>query len=207
MSFVGNLVLRERVYLSDLISLPSRPLYRLIAPLYNRVLRPMLDSKIREIVVKTAQGNDRPAAHVVAVSPHPILPPPAPSVPPLPNQVRVSIRDRANQHAYDLGPKLRELLAQPSLTAGLEGFGQTLSGSELVHTSYFDHPEVIELLSLNISWSRGSGQRRRSSTSAELIEWFNEFKHLQGAEVQQSTSKLRPICNRKTPHWENERVA
>jgi pimeloyl-ACP methyl ester carboxylesterase len=181
-SFVGSLVVRERVYLSDLISLPSRPLYQLFAPLFNRVVRPAMDAKIREVVVKAAQGNDRPAAQVVAVSPHPILPPPAPSAPPIPIRLQESIRERANHHANDLGPKLRELLAQPSLTSGLESFSKTLSGRELVHTSYFDHPQVIELLGLNISWSRGTGQPRRASTAAELAGWFNEFKRLQGAE-------------------------
>ena len=207
MSFVGNLVLRERVYLSDLISLPSRPLYRLIAPLYNRVLRRMLDSKIREIVVKTAQGNDRPAAHVVAVSPHPILPPPSPSVPPLPNQVRVSIRDRANQHAYDLGPKLRGALGSAVIDSRIgrirsDAVGQRVGSYVVLRSSGSDR--ITRLEHQLVPRERAT---TCSSTSAELIEWFNEFKHLQGAEVQQSTSKLRPISNRKTPHWEKERAA
>ncbi|TWU30866.1 esterase/lipase family protein [Novipirellula artificiosorum] len=191
-SFVGNLVVRERIFLSDLISLPSRPLYRLFAPIYNHMIRPTLDSMIRQIVVKAAQGNDRPAANVVAVSPHPVLSPPAPSAPPLPDELRLQIRDRADAHANDLGPKLRVLLAQSSLTAGLEGFGQTLSGRELVHTSYFDHAEVVDLLGLNISRSRGASPLRRSSASAEILQWFNTFKQLQGAEESQVRHRMRP---------------
>ncbi len=182
-SFVGNLVIRERIFVSDLISIPWRPLYRIFAPLYNHVIRPVLDSKIREMVVKAAQGNDRPAAQVIAVSPHPVLPPPAKSAPPLPILLQTEIRNRADMHANDLGPKIRELLSQPSLTAGLERFGQELSGSELVHTSYFDHPDVIELLALNIGWSRTRNRPRRSSILAETFSWFNEFKRLQGVEI------------------------
>ncbi len=186
-SFISNMSVRERIFLSDLISLPSRPLYRIFAPLYNRFVRPLLDSKIREIVIKTAQGNDRPAAQVVAVSPHPIFRSTA-SAPPLPEKFRDLIRKQADDQANDLGPKLRVLLAQPSLTAGLDGFSQTLSGRELVHTSYFDHPEVIELLSLNVSWSRA---RRRPSTSAEIAAWFHNFKRLQGADVPSRRAALR----------------
>jgi hypothetical protein len=148
--------------------------------MYNRLVRPVLDSKIRDIVIKTAQGNDRPAAHVVAVSPHPVLPPPAESAPPLPESLSLTIRKQADQHANELGPKLRVLLAQPSLTAGLEGFSQALSGRELVHTSYFDHPDVLDLLALNVSSSRERVLPRRSSTSAEIVHWFSDFKQRQG---------------------------
>lgn len=203
-SFIGKLGVRERIFLSDLISYPWRPLYRLLAPIYNGTIRPALDSKIREIVVKTAQGNDRPAAHVVAVSPHPVLPPPASSAPPLPSQLQVAIRDRANYQANDLGPKIRELLAQPSLTAGLERFSQTLSGSELVHTSYFDHSDVLDLLALNISWSRERMRPRRSSTSAEIIAWFNDFKRLQGAGVPRREFPLRIRPGKRTQFHEHD---
>jgi hypothetical protein len=203
-SFVGKLGVRERIFVSDLISYPWRPLYRLLAPVYNRTIRPALDSKIREIVVKTAQGNDRPAAHVVAVSPHPVLPPPASTAPPLPGQLQVAIRDRANYQANDLGPKIRELLAQPSLTAGLERFSQTLSGSELVHTSYFDHSDVLDLLALNISWSRERVRPRRSSTSAEIIAWFKDFKRLQGADVPQREFPLRIRPGKRTQFPEHD---
>lgn len=178
-SFIGNLVVRERVYFSDVFALPSRPIFKLFAPIYNRIIRPVLDSKIREIVVKTAQGNDRPSAEVVAVSPHPVLPPPAPSAPPLPEDLQSRILKQADSHANDLGPKLRVLLSQPSLTTGLEGFSQTLSGSELVHTSYFDHAAVMDLLSMNIGWGRGKHRIRRAASSSELTNWFHEFKRLQ----------------------------
>jgi hypothetical protein len=191
-SFIGDLAVREHIFVSDLISLPSRPLYRIIAPIFNRLIRPLLDSKIREIVIKTAQGNDRPAAHVVAVSPHPILQTPESEVPPLPDHLQTSIRQHADHHANELGPKLRVLLSQPSMTAGLEGFSKTLSGRELVHTSYFDHQEVIDLLALNICWSRAGNQPRRASTSLEVVHWFHDFKRLQGAAMPQRGIGLRP---------------
>jgi hypothetical protein len=143
-------------------------------------------------VIKTAQGNDRPAAQVVAVSPHPCLESPEEEAPALPEPLRTSIRQQADGHANELGPKLRVLLAQPSITAGLESFGKTLSGRELVHTSYFDHPEVIDLLALNICWSRRSKQPRRASTSPEIIRWFNDFKIKQGAKLRRRRLARRP---------------
>ena len=110
------------------------------------------------------------------------------SAPPLPEPLSHRIRDLADRHANDLGPKLRQLLARPSLTAGLETFSHTISGRELVHTSYFDHPEVIELLVMNIDWSRQLIRPRRSSTSAEIKRWFDDFKRLQGAAPKRQSS-------------------
>ncbi len=198
-SFIGTLAVRERVFVSDLFSIPSRPIYRLFAPIYNRFFRPLLDSKIREIVIKTAQGNDRPAAQVIAVSPHPVLPPPTPCAPPLPEALQTRIRLKADRHANDLGPKLRVLLAQPSLSTGFEAFAQDLSGRELVHTSYFDHADVIDLLGLNISWCRGRNSLRRAGASREIREWFHEFKRLQMVQEAEEEALVPPIDSTSSP--------
>jgi hypothetical protein len=85
---------------------------------------------------------------------------------------------------------LRVLLAQPSLSTGLEAFAQDLSGRELVHTSYFDHSEVIDLLGLNISWCRGRNSLRRAGASREINAWFHEFKRLQLA---QDSEEIQPL--------------
>lgn len=50
----------------------SQPYLWLMTPTFNHLLRPWLDRFVRSFVVKTAQGNNRPAAEVVAVSPYPI---------------------------------------------------------------------------------------------------------------------------------------
>lgn len=183
LSFITKLVPRERVFISDVVSLPSRPLFWVGAPIFNRWVRPLLDATIRNIVVKTAQGNNRPAVEIVAVSPHPLYEQPEQYAPPLPQWLSEKILRDADLHASELGPKLRALIGEPSLSAGLEKFSEALAGQELVHTSYFDHPEVIELLALNIGCSQGKNRLRRASTNSELAAWFEAVKAQQAAQL------------------------
>jgi hypothetical protein len=63
--------------------------------------------------------------------------------------------------------------------AGLERFGAALSGQELIHTSYFDHPQILDLLALHVAWARRD--YICSTIAARLPHdvqvWFREFKH------------------------------
>jgi hypothetical protein len=137
-----------------------------------------LDRVVRSLVVKTAQGNNRPSAEVIAVSPFPVPELGADAHPALPAVLNARLVDRANQHARDIAPKLRDLLAEPSFVAGLERFGHALSGRELIHTSYFDHPPILDLLSLHVAWARQdhASLRRASQIEEDLWNWFCEFK-------------------------------
>ena len=177
-SFVAQVAPRDRILLSDYLSLLSRPYSWMLAPVFNHFLRPLLDRVVRSLVVKTAQGNNRPSAEVIAVSPFPVPDPAADAHPALPPELNARLVDRANEHARDIAPKLRDLLAEPSFVAGLERFGSALSGQELIHTSYFDHPPVLELLALNVAWGRrdDSALRRTSRIQPDLWSWFCEFK-------------------------------
>ena len=73
---------------------------------------------------------------------------------------------------------LRKLLGQASLAQGVEGFCKELSGKELVHTSYFDHSAVMELISCNITWSMGEEMVKWKTwrMDPELARWFGEAK-------------------------------
>lgn len=177
-SFVAQITPRERILMSDYLSLLSRPYYWMLTPAFNRFLRPLLDRVVRSLVVKTAQGNNRPAAEVIAVSPFPVPDAGPDAHPALPAEVNAPLVDRANQHARDIAPKLRDLLAEPSFVAGLERFGQTLSGQELIHTSYFDHPPILDLLALHVAWARRDypSLQRASRCHEDLWNWFWEFK-------------------------------
>jgi hypothetical protein len=177
-SFVAQVAPRDRILLSDYLSLLSRPYSWMLAPVFNHFLRPLLDRAVRSLVVKTAQGNNRPAAEVIAVSPFPVPDSAADAHPALPAALNARLVDRANQHARDIAPKLRDLLAEPSFVAGLERFGHALSGRELIHTSYFDHPPILDLLSLHVAWARQdhSSLRRTFQSEEDLWNWFCEFK-------------------------------
>jgi hypothetical protein len=177
-SFVARMVPRESVWFSDRLSLISRPYHYLLAPIYNRLFRPILDGVVRSHVTKTAQGNNRPSAEVIAVSPTPIQQEELDGLPALPDWLCRKITAEANRHACDMAPKLRTLLAEPSFVSGLEKFGAALSGRELVHTSYFDHAEILQLLAMHIAWGGGhrSHLTRTSASETYLTAWLRRFK-------------------------------
>ena len=177
MSFVAKMYPRERVFFTDVFSLLSRPYFWILAPIYNRLLHPPVDRALRSIVARSAQGNDRPTANIIDVTPSPLREYLA-LAPTLPAALNEKLLHRADQHARDIAPKLRRLLGQPSFTSGLEAFGKELSGEELVHTSYFDHSEILELIAGNVAWGTCS-----SSVSVpmrrlphEFAEWFASTK-------------------------------
>ena len=181
-SFVHRMGIRESVFFSDRLQWISRPYHWILVPIYNTLMRPMLDGVIRSHVVKTALGNNRPAAEVVAVSEVPGLLDRSAELPALPAWLSQKITQAADARARNIAPQLRCLLAEPSFASGLEKFSNTITGHELVHTSYYHHPEVLDLLSANIAWGRGEsvGLPASSDTVPSLGYWFGQFKsHLE----------------------------
>ncbi|MEO2049975.1 MAG: hypothetical protein ABGX16_25745 [Pirellulales bacterium] len=185
-SFISRLVPRERVFLSDNTALLFRPYFWVLAPIYNHLLRPLLDSTVRSRVIKTAQGNNRPAAEVVEVLPAPKVLTELELPPQIPGALNQKVVEEANRHASDIAPKLRNLLAQPSFTDSLAAFGNSINGRELVHTSYFNHPEVLELLLMNIAWSRNDREFfwLPRMQQGELLTWFQRFKKVVGVTME-----------------------
>jgi hypothetical protein len=176
-NFVRKMIPQERVFLSDVVSCLSLPYFWIFSPIYNRWVQPRLDSVVRRMVIRSAQGNDRPAATIFAVTPSPVqeLRDCAPSLPERLNQRIVSVADH---HARDIAPMLRSLLATASFASGFEAFCRELSGKELVHTSYFDHPEVLDLIACNIALETDIErmQRQLGRMSPYLVEWFADVK-------------------------------
>jgi hypothetical protein len=184
-SFVSQMTLRERILLSDYLSFVSRPYFWVAAPLFNHYLRPFLDGLVRSLVVKTAQGNNRPSAEVVAVSPLPIPDIKTAKHPSLPEWLDEHLVNEANKHARDIAPMLRELLSEPTFVGGLERFGSSLAGEELVHTSYFDHGSVLDLLGAHVAWAEGDKESLQEFEEMQpvLWNWFRQFKSCVGSQV------------------------
>ncbi len=178
LSFVKKMAPCDRVFLTDNLSLISRPYYWLIAPVYNHLLRPSLDLIVRGVLTRSAQGNDRPTAQVVAVGAAPVAE--ASQAPALPEFLRFKLLHEADRHAAGIAPKLRQMLGCPSFSSGLEFIGVHLSGKELVHTSYFNQPEVLDLIALNIAWSGDDliADPLATTETRSLRKWFKEFKHV-----------------------------
>jgi hypothetical protein len=177
--FVSKMAPQDRVLFSDYATIAMQPYYWVMTPVFNRLLRPFLDRMVRSFVVKSAQGNNRPGTEVVEVSvaPWPVEPTALPI--PIPDWFNEQLVHAANEAAIQVVPKMRALLTAPSFTVGLAAFGESSNGAELVHTSYFDHDEVLDLLAMHVSGSSevlewhllGVAPRHR-----ELAQWLSEAK-------------------------------
>jgi len=184
-SFVSKLMIREPVLLSDYLMLVSRPYYWLLRPIFNFGFRPLLDKAVRSIVIKKAQGNNRPAAEVVRVASSPFYCEASDPFPPLPASLNRVIVEKANSSAGGAAATFRKLLAAPSFAAGLEHLGNQISGNELVHTSYFDHGPILDLIAMHMVWAQNNPNWYQfgEQLDQELGEWFIDFKKQVGAEA------------------------
>ncbi len=183
-SFVSRMAPKDRVLFSDYVTLIWQPYYWVLTPVFNFMLRPFLDGLVRSYVVKAAQGNNRPGADVVAVTPVPWRVTDSQKPICLPNWLNEQLVEAANSWAREIIPKLRSVLASPSFVSGLESCKGTL-GRELVHTSYFDHSEILDLMAMHVAWSHQAEQSPITSgfsvRNLELIEWLADAKSRVGA--------------------------
>ncbi|NGO72381.1 hypothetical protein [Streptomyces boncukensis] len=135
-----------------------RPFSSLLTPLYwlyNRLIAPRAQRFISGTLLRTAQGNDLPGADLAYVSCWP-LPRPEGSGEGMPAELDDALQRRSAGRVQEVAPQLQQLLAQFALD-GLAAFGRgeqraELSGAAdvLVHTGYFDDPELIRLICRHI---------------------------------------------------------
>ena len=127
------------------------------------------------------QGNDNPLLRVSQITVGP-LPVSAPSAyPPLSEVIDDQLVDKANQAAVKAIPQLRQVLAQTALSGGdvqgmLDGLAKELSWKELVHTSYFEHPSVVDLLCLHVEASNHDWNIEHLSCDPLLVDWYVQFR-------------------------------
>lgn len=178
-SFVSRMAPQDRVLFSDCVTLIWKPYYWVLTPVFNSFLRPFLDRMVRSYVVKSAQGSNRPGVDVVEVTPVPWTSDGTQTPVCLPNWLNEQLVQSANSWAREIIPKLRSVLAAPSFVSGLESWGKGSLGRELVHTSYFDHPEILDLLSMHIAWSSQNplwAESGLSDRKIELVQWLADAK-------------------------------
>ncbi len=182
LAMLPEMTVREPILFSDHLSILARPYEWVCAPIYNLLIRPLFNRWISASVVRAAQGANRPAAEVVAVSPTPVFKSTDSACPPLPRWLDERLVARANEHARKMAPQLRNLLAETSIITGLDAFADTLTGKELVHTSYFDHDEILDLLALNVAWGESPTALNavKQRVSPRLWQWFVDNKATRG---------------------------
>ncbi len=185
-SFISRMVPRDRVLFSDYATVTLQPYYWVLTPVFNFLLRPFLDKVVRSVVIKAAQGNNRPGTEVVEVGPMPWNSDDSTPLHPLPNWLNERLVQDANESAREIVPKLRVFLAAPTFVSGLESWGKGSRGQELIHTSYFDHEEVLDLLAMHIAGSCQLAQwfeHGLTPQRLELAEWLIEAKMHVGSEL------------------------
>ncbi|EAQ81904.1 hypothetical protein [Blastopirellula marina] len=181
-TFVGKVTAADRIFVSDYLSFLWIPYYWTVAPTFNYIVRPLLNHFVRQYVSKAVQGNNRPSAELCNVSTAPIGDAEVNSIPALPYFIAQRITERANAKAKDIAPKLRTLLGQKTLMAGLAAFNSELSGEELVHTSYFEDPDVLNLLTIHMALQRNDRRylMQAAAYHRQLLEWTRYFREMAG---------------------------
>jgi len=178
----------QRVFISDRVVQFNRRIVRwIIAPLYNRLVAPNGDEFLWVRISKSAQGHDRPGCTLSTVTEGPI-PLPSFRYPAIPESLDRSLIEGANakldKRAGTILTQARSALSQyawgsSSMPALVGSQSSVMHGDELVHTSYFTHPEVIDLISLHIQQANGpvpSDSVKESAQNDPWSQWLADFK-------------------------------
>ena len=142
------------------------------------------DRIIWKSVSRAMQGNDRPGCVVSDISPGPIVPRNM-EWEQLPESYDNRLVEQSNKCLIDrsqtLLPQLREVLSQlawtrPEQLSLLLSNETSFEGNELVHTSYFHEPAILDLISCHIRRHNGVKADRPDSKSS-TTKWCRRFRH------------------------------
>lgn len=155
-----------------------------VAPAFNLMVSWPSDRIIWKSVSRAMQGNDRPGCMVSDISPGPIVPRNM-EWEQLPESYDNRLVEQSNKCLIDrsqtLLPQLREVLSQlawtrPEQLSLLLSNETSFEGNELVHTSYFHEPAILDLISCHIRRHNGVKAARPDSKSS-TTKWCRRFRH------------------------------
>lgn len=169
------------VFRSDGVLRFHRALIRwVLAPIFNRMVAPRGDGLVWGVVSSGAQGIDRPGCALAAVTEGPV------AIdgfvcPHLPDELNQKVIQRANEEIKARGGEILKAArkglslfawgAKDLPTLMQEGDTTKLKSGDLVHTSYFDHSEIIDLLADHAKCAHTNTQTPNWGAS-----WISEFK-------------------------------
>lgn len=152
------------------------PLALIVNPVFNLILAPTGDRFVWKRIKNSATGNDRPGTFAREVERAPLLY--SDALPNLPERVENALTKTADRATQAAAPKLRQLLARLSNGLGkglaVEMQQSGLSGRELIHTSYFDDPDVTLLIAEHLS--QNSDTPVKLDVPEDLRNWSDEFQ-------------------------------
>ncbi len=209
--FRMQLLTRHRMLATELPFLSERPLARVcfrataklanvsFIPTLRNVFFQSIDEEVCAVLSGLCQGNDRPGTLVEKVTVGPI-PADHHAYPHLPGGVDEAIVRMADGIAAQTIGKVRRAFGQIAMGSPewkLSPLAEALSGKELVHTSYFDVPGVLQLLSLHIAehTRHANLELAQATTPGELLQWYRAF----GAAVQRHALERLATTARRKP--------
>lgn len=146
-----------------------------------RLVAPFGDRLISRFLLRTAQGNDLPGSFVLQGVTHTPIGLVA-GGPDLPEDVEGELIDSANRRAAALIPNARQVFCQLALEGvaiaqTLQASGLALAEGSLVHTSYFENEQILDLIGMHVArhslLDRGEKVPFRP---IKLEQWFNEWQ-------------------------------
>jgi hypothetical protein len=158
------------------LSMLFAPLALILNPIFNRILAPAGDRFVWKRIKNSATGNDRPGTYAREIEKSPLLD--SDALPSLPPRIETALTEAADRATQASAPRLRQLLGRLSSGLGkglaMEVQQSGLSGRELIHTSYFDDPDVTQLIALHLA--ERSRQPTELPVPADLHTWLQGFK-------------------------------
>ena len=159
---------------------------KLLARLFGIFLAPALNKVIWVSVKERAWGDDllKEAVHSVNAYP-PVF---ERQFAPLPNSIATPLKAHSDGHAISTLNKVRLILGMASDSNNASApdlkteLNEALKWKELIHTSYFDVPEFIDLLAIGMARA-GLGDLRDGFESdeaarAEMVDWLDKARVL-----------------------------
>jgi hypothetical protein len=149
--------------------------------LWNQLTLPALDQLAHGWLANRSFGNDTPSFHVHAVLTCPPVADASGECPHLPDAIDAKLIHNANRHISGLIPSVRRVLLYqatskaPTLMENARLAGLELSGQELIHTSYFDNSDVLEIIRIHIL-TQSSMAVSWEGTDPDKVQWVRDFK-------------------------------
>ncbi|WP_275562430.1 hypothetical protein [Streptomyces sp. 5-6(2022)] len=184
-----NLPVRLNPKMSGLVGfVPTTRAGRAFSPVFgtwrfvfNKLVGPWISRKVSNALHEGVQGNDVFDTALVYTSPWPL---PLADLPPgLPDDLAERLDRYADEQAAHLGPEFRDIVAYAAL-AGLPlaqfrnwDWGKPPVDRALLHTAYFDDPDVLALISLHIERHMAKpprGSRARAAANPKLTAWLDQ---------------------------------
>ncbi|NUK09624.1 hypothetical protein HRW18_16745 [Streptomyces lunaelactis] len=145
----------------------------------NRWIMPKFNRLLAARLTRTAQGCDVPHADLVYVSTCPV--PIHMGASGLPDRLAQALEEAALRHARELGPGVRQMVARAAINGATSpevfvGAGPSSASKALVHTSYFDMPDVLRLICAHIAASSRAAILGPGLPERDLREWLGQTR-------------------------------